>query len=537
MIPVTAVLLRSMRTERDNRGNSFIDHLNSKVEKERSAARLNQSWGLLPWALLVAVAVERPLKLLALNLDAGVRIPKLAIHAAVVLAVAAGLTWVGRRIRLTPLAAGLAAAVICLVAQNWQQIFERVGWAGPLLLIPAILIIIRLPESLLAGAVFVLAVMLAGAPVVQLVEYSLTRGASMAEGMPALAGANSGRTEDIVVVILDEFAGLAALDELSSYDSHDFREELEADGLTVPDLAWSSATTTFISVSEMLEMRGLLGDGSVVTPATDRALYDIMSGDNRFVATLKGAGFTYTHLESGWEGTECGPAVDRCSHAPWLDATAWELWRPTIAGPWLEGRFTHPFIHAGLEGAGRLPSLLAEAQENDRHDLVVAHILLPHSPFVLGPDCTVLNPGDRDLTQRESRYVSQVRCAESIALDVADSVAESTALLITSDHGTTITPRSAGGPQNWSDEEIAGRLNVFMAYRLPQGCDAPGAAHTVTAMAAVLKCAVDLDAFEPIHTFTVAAHQRAGERSPVYRVPEPRVADLRALHSSASDSG
>lgn len=487
--------------------------------------RVNTGLG---WGLLLAVAVSRPLALWAANVHLGVSIAKLATHALLLLAIGAVLSWVAWRLGLPFLPAALCASIVVLVLANWQTVQERTLGFAVLFGIAALIVVVALRDSrLLSGLVAVAIAVIGIAPAVQLVTAVFQIGTSNVQlhARPA-ATSPTGSAEDVIIVVLDEYAGVPFL-EGYGYDPVDFVQELRSLGMTVPEASWSSATTTFVSISEMLELAPVLPDGVTPVPADFMDLYGVMSGDNRVGDSLKAAGFRYTHIESGWEGTRCGDAVDRCVSAPWLDSTAWELWHQSVLGSALESRIGHPYTYAALSASRSLVDVVGEAVANGEMDFVFAHLLLPHGPYLLDEECRFHSTARHRSLPDDVAYLEQVKCAERVVGEVAALADDSTALVVTADHGRPTIERALG-PAEWSDLAVAERLSVFLAHRFPEECAAPTDSVSTLAVAALLRCAVDLDIGEHQVTFTAALNQLPGEEAQaVHRLGAGRISSLR----------
>lgn len=486
--------------------------------------------------LLVAAAISRPMTLWAANTHLGVSVSKLALHSIGSLALGLGFYWIFRRFRLAEAPAALCGVMIMLVVVNWDTLQQRTLGFGLLALGIGIGLVWRLSGTgLLTGLLWVGIAVLGVAPVIQLLAAVTASGPSHADSPESFESVTaSGMVEDIVLVIMDQYAGLPFL-EAYGHDTGPFVDDLISAGMTVPDAAWSTATTTYVSIPEMLNMQPFLPDGVVAVGADYEVSYDIMGGNNLLASSLKSAGYDYTHIESGWEGTRCGPAVDTCVIAPWLDSTAWELWYPTMFGGALESAIGHPYSHGALAAVEALESKLQELQANDARDYLFVHVLLPHGPFLLQDNCERSETRDQTAFDWHSHaaFVAQVRCAESIVRRIASGIDDSTALLITGDHGNP-TLEQGVLPENWSDLALAERLSTFMAFHLPPACDQPEEAVTAVVVASLAGCAVlELPAMSD-PTFTGVLNDLPGTPSHrIVRVSESRADRVRMVKPDA----
>src|SRR5690606_4171168 len=130
----------------------------------------------------------------------------------------------------------------------------------------------------------------------------------------------------------------------------------------------------------------------------------------------------------GWEGSRCGPDVDVCWKAPAYESTAWVLWRPTPVGAYLEERGLHPFTHAAVTSGQHLSEEIHSLSRNGTREVVFAHLLRPHFPFLLDAQCVVKRGLSPDFFEEEPKsedtlegFLDQIKCAERIAKQVADA--------------------------------------------------------------------------------------------------------------------
>jgi hypothetical protein len=293
------------------------------------------------------------------------------------------------------------------------------------------------------------------------------------------------------MVVLDSYPNLQIAASWFEHRPDELVENLESRGFTVERGAWSRHTFTSLSVPSILQL------GSVIEPGptghwNDRSsLWRILRGDNFVSQTLGSAGFTYTHIESGWAGTSCGPEVDRCIPSPWIDEQVWLMLQPTIAGRWADQR--HHFLTGTMNTAESLKTGLEALTGNGKHDYLFAHFLLPHEPILVDAQCRPLrDPLEQgnDPTTRAAAIGDQMECVDKLVMSAIDAVDDDTAVLLTADHGSGISNQVGRPPDEWSDAGIAERFSVFLSHKIPAPCESPDLADPMSAMAAIVGCAV-----------------------------------------------
>ena len=405
------------------------------------------------------------------------------------------LLFVVRELGADPLVAGLTIACLVIVAVHWNLLVGNTG----VLFVCGVLIAAwfanRYQES--GGTRLVALVFLTAfgiVPLVQLVsahfvdaqDYPLSSLPAMEMTVP------TGDIEDIVVVIVDTYPNLHIARTWFNHDSSELLAGLEASGFQTPESSWSQHTYTALSVSSILSLHSVIEPGPTDEWGNRSSLWRLLRGDNLTSQTLESAGFTYTHVESGWAGTSCGPEVDRCVRAPWIDETVRILLRPTLAHDWVA---SNHFIRTGtFNTASALAAELPEVLHNNSHDYVFAHFLLPHDPVLVDESCTPIaetrfEQGTPELYRQ--RFAGQLACVDSLVSAVAKLADEDTAMLITGDHGSSTGQQLRRSPNDWTDADIAERFGVFMTYKLPLSCKGPDRADPMATLAAIMSCALD----------------------------------------------
>jgi hypothetical protein len=461
--------------------------------------------------LIAAIAAYDPLQILAINVPGSISLITLGLYWLVVFGGGILLLRFGRRLGLESNAAAISVGVLLLLVLKWEAA-SGLGAAQPVvLLLPALCVLLfrRIRNARFAGGLIgVLIVVFAIAPAVELSYVRLRTPEPILRSFEDLEGPTpSPLVEDVVVVVFDELPSPRSMSRDLSIDPGALLAGLRSEGFVVPPAGVSTATATFASIADVVELDSPLVDGSSVGVAELADLYDRIGGDNRTVEAFRRAGFRYTHLEGGWVGSACRESVDHCVRRPFIDSTIWRLLKSTVVGDSLESVWGHPFTHAALEGTKSLLSVLDQTQTNGEHDYIFAHVMLPHFPYRLTEECEPVEPEKVDVL---SSRVSQVQCANRQIAELGRSFEEDTAVLMMSDHGMALGPQLTVDPERWTSEQIDERLGVFLAYRLPEGCGHVREAVTILAMRATVACALSTDPPNAPPVYKVIAQPEGG---------------------------
>jgi hypothetical protein len=281
-------------------------------------------------------------------------------------------------------------------------------------------------------------------------------------------------------------------------------------GFDVPRATTANYSMTYVSLASALVMDYPIGAGSSLGPDERDAMYQVLSGANPVVETLRRAGYSYYHVESGWGGTRCGHNVDRCYPSPFLDESVWALLqRSALAGP-AQTVFGHSFPFDGLDRLEALPGIAEDVRTAAGPVAVFAHVLLPHPPTFITPDCEIrFDPvlagfntgapwlgGNEVQSMRKRAYVDQLECVNRNILEfVGRSVDTNDIVVLMADHGTDSGAQLIKPIGEWVVADVEERLSPLFAIRLPEDCDQEltEAFMIVNSFRTILRCAIDAD--------------------------------------------
>jgi hypothetical protein len=283
---------------------------------------------------------------------------------------------------------------------------------------------------------------------------------------------------DIYVLVLDARANATTLRDFFGYDDREFTDSLRRLGFIIPARFHSNYMWTGLSLPSLLNFahvnhleadKGRTGRSSVA-----RALVE----NNRSASYLKARGYEYHLFPSEWYGmTESSPLADHTFRAPVTLASRLffgsELRRALFSGtpalrfPW----FGEPTTHAAESFNG-----LKRVADEPRLTFALAHVLLPHSPYLFAADCRPLRQDpEGDIRLEKRLYIQQLRCTNNLVLDaVTEILARSERrpiVAIVGDHGSRLAPfrmDAAIGHDSPSLPEWYGALGAFLTPGAPE---------------------------------------------------------------------
>jgi hypothetical protein len=432
---------------------------------------------------------------------------KLLVLGGILTAIGCGAIWLLTFLKVDIKAASLGVAAGLIVFVHWAR-FDDLALIIWITAVIATTLVGHLLAGtrLIDGAIVVLIAVLGVAPLAQLAIAHLANSTPyplvpLAESDPDVTP--TGAVEDVIFIVVDGYPSLRIAQDWFGRDTSPLVDKLSSRGFEVLPEAWSQGTFTAPSVSALLELQPVIEAGQPEPWGNLAGFYAITRGDSFVSRTLRSAGFTYTHFESGWDVTSCGDGVDRCVESLWIDETVEALIASSGLGNWVERRLGNYVVEAtlhttaGLLGEGRV------LVENGSHDYIFAHLSLPHDPPVVNEQCRfeeervidneLFHKGQMQIEDRRRAIADQMACVDLLLADIAELVGPSTAILVTGDHGTGTGGQIPHAPSEWTDSDVAERFGVLLAYHLPMGCDRPSDAINTLVMRALILCAVDLD--------------------------------------------
>ena len=393
--------------------------------------------------------------------------------------------------------------VVVLLMSAGPLLRELGAAAVPLLLIMPILagwLFSRLEGQIIVAAlVWGTAVAVSAGPLAALVDSLQSQGPSaVVEARDVTA--ELVETPDIFLVVFDGYPGAIASDQdgLEPGDV-DVVNDLRNRGFEVPESSWSTYWTTTLSIPSLLEMRYVV-EREWIGLATVTDLQRTVAGDNTLVDILTANGYRTHMVESGWSGGSCGAGFARCVPAPWVDEATYLTLEQTIAWAVLDTS-PGPSIEGTLAAFDWLASNGTDLSRSSQPNFVFAHVVAPHPPLYLTPDCSLALDPSRGGTffslpgvsdQSRAEYlVEQMDCMDTFMLSFADLIDPDDVVIYVSDHGTDRRKQNDPEYIDWDQEAIVERMNNFLALRLPEGCTLGDEVVVPNVFRGVLSCISD----------------------------------------------
>lgn len=330
----------------------------------------------------------------------------------------------------------------------------------------------------------------------------------------ALAPSDPADLPDVYYIILDRYAGSAALAETYEFDNEPFLTALEARGFNVARNAHANYIKTPLSLASSLNLDYLDADAlkAEATEGKDREPIHRVLRDHLIVPTaLKELGYQYIHVSNWWTPSATNVDADRTFRYDGQDEFSTVLAQTTLlrafnepeaapSDPW-DWRVLRQHTSYALDRLDEIPAMAGPKY-------VFAHVLIPHDPYVFNADGSFTGRAQVDRLGQPESYRRQLSYANTRMLQMVDHIlAESgpdAVIMLQADEGPfPARYRADEWGFQWqeaSDAELEEKFGILYAMRVP-GAD--------------LESAGFHDAITPVNTFRIIFNARFGTDLPL----------------------
>ena len=265
---------------------------------------------------------------------------------------------------------------------------------------------------------------------------------------------------DIYYIILDEYAGSKILNDTFDYDNSEFINFLNTTGFNTPLQTQSNYFVSFLSLSSTLNMQYVnFYTDEVGIDSKDRRLSYNLLHNNRLMQILESNGYSTINFDSNWGPTNAIKIASQnlCEKSPVFDS---ELFIMVLGNSMLKPIYVDLFLPADRERVLCIFSELPEIQfESKKPIFVFAHIMLPHGPYVWGPNgehkkiASLMHGVEED----KKAYVDQLKFTNKMVQEMIEKIMDEKKrpkiIIIQSDHGDTAGKYKSGSA--WTHDRLS----------------------------------------------------------------------------------
>jgi hypothetical protein len=308
--------------------------------------------------------------------------------------------------------------------------------------------------------------------------------ATSKEGLSAVAEAAAANEapRQLFYFIFDRYGSQPVLANQYGFDNSDLMRFLQGKGFYVAPKSRANYLMTAHSLASTFHMdyldflakdpRSRMGDW--------HPIYDMLR-EHRVGQFMKSRGYKFIQIGGWWRQTQYNPYADE-NHSMGFSEFNYLYLRKTIIAATLDAVAPDSTYARLLQSDNgqcqRVPRQIETVKEigtRSEKAFVFAHILVPHEPFVFGPDGRCLSPDEmKERTEREA-YVEQIRYANTLIKDFVSALLAGDGpkpiIIIQADEGP-VPPRYRSGYRSWRDatvDELRAKMGILNAFYFPDG--------------------------------------------------------------------
>ena len=257
---------------------------------------------------------------------------------------------------------------------------------------------------------------------------------------------------NIYYIILDAYPGYHSLKKISNYDNDEFYNYFQKKGFFTSKNSFTNYLVTELSIPSALNMEYLHLSLDLKDNSFDANTLHVMGNENKIMMFLQSIGYTTINFDSGWGFSRDMRYADLqlCGDNEFMDSEfIIMLTKTSMLNPIYVKIYETNKTEMKLCTFDKLPTVPSLVNEPF---FVFAHILLPHGPFLFGPNGEILSPDDLDLDntspEYQSAFLDQVTFTNKKIIKVVNQLLDSEnppVIIIQSDHGSSFTFKN---PQN-----------------------------------------------------------------------------------------
>ena len=332
----------------------------------------------------------------------------------------------------------------------------------------------------------------------------------------AAADTSAKARPNFFLIILDQYTGHQSLKANYGLDNTPFEQALEGYGFVVPGSARANYVHTFLALAAMLNWQYLddVADQLGHENQDWAAAYPLIE-NNRTWHVLRDLGYRFAFMPTALPATDHNRYADLQLPEPRRLTHEFESvwWRGTIILPVLAPVCSIvgcsggglPYVPESATSIDWKFATLPSLAESEEPIFVLAHLTIPHEPYVYEADCRHRKPYwpiEAKRSEEDSvtaAYVAQVRCVnrkvEALVKAILDRSRRPPIILLQSDHGYGRPGATRPALSDADAALVRERTDIFEAYLLPGA--PPGLVYDsispINTMRAVMRYYYDVD--------------------------------------------
>ena len=277
---------------------------------------------------------------------------------------------------------------------------------------------------------------------------------------------------DVYFIILDGHMSSSSLKKFLGYDNQEFVSYLTNKGFNVNHKSYSNYDGSLYSITSTFNMRYL--NFLIEDQIGQKVLHipEKMIAENTIMQNFKSAGYKIINIQKPFEqeALSSSSLIDLvlCKRSKYIDSQLLSMTvKTSILVLLLEKWEEQDLRDTVLCGFSELPK---QHQKFDEPIFVYSHILIPHPPYLFGPEgepVSSVRPEGLESWENKEGYINAVKFANKKIKQVVDELLTDLEnppiIIIQADHGSQFDIE----PGEPSNENIEQMMSTFSAYYLP----------------------------------------------------------------------
>ena len=234
---------------------------------------------------------------------------------------------------------------------------------------------------------------------------------------------------DIYYIITDEYGSGQSLKEFFNYDNSDFVSYLKHKGFFVNEKSFANYPRTIQSITSSLNMEYLHGISERV--GTDSKNFHVLNelvSNNKVMSNMKSRDYIIVNMGSFW-GPNMGFAEVDVNLCEFKQINSNSLMNELLLSSmisYMQERFTEQGRRDGI--LCTFDELYTINEKIHKQKFIFAHIQLPHSPYIFGPNGEHVTPGiplNSSKWDDKEAHIDQIKFANKKLKILIDKILES----------------------------------------------------------------------------------------------------------------
>ncbi|MBC8299129.1 MAG: sulfatase-like hydrolase/transferase [Pelagibacterales bacterium] len=273
---------------------------------------------------------------------------------------------------------------------------------------------------------------------------------------------------DVYYIILDGYMSSSSLKEFLNYDNQEFVSYLSNKGFNVNHKSYANYPGSIPSVTSTLNMTYLnfLTEEQVKHIKIPQKMYV----ENTVMQNFKSAGYKIINIQRPFPFIVSSSLFDSvmCERNKYVDSQLFNMTIKTSILVFLLEKWEERELREAT--LCNFAELSKQDQKFDEPIFVFSHILVPHPPYLFGPEgesVSSVRPQGLESWQNEEGYINSIKFANKEIMQVVDGLLadpeNSPVIIIQADHGYGFDVDAS----KLSKENLEQRMSILSAYYLP----------------------------------------------------------------------